>query len=59
MCLDIKKFYLTAALDYFEYMKMPLMVYPEWIRKQYNLDATGWNPCQQIAAQMAGTPWIF
>ncbi len=24
MCLDIKNFYLTAALDYFEYMKMPL-----------------------------------
>jgi hypothetical protein len=43
MCLDIKKFYLTAALDYFEYMKMPLMVYPEWIRKQYNLDALALN----------------
>jgi hypothetical protein len=29
MCLDIKKFYLTMALDYFEYMKMPTSVFPE------------------------------
>jgi hypothetical protein len=38
MCLDIKKFYLTAALDYYEYMKIPLALFPEWIKKQYNLD---------------------
>ena len=37
MCLDIKKFYLTAPLDYFEYIKMPLTVFPEWIKQQYNL----------------------
>ncbi len=35
MCLDIKNFYLTAALDYFEYMKMPISDFPEWIKKQY------------------------
>ena len=29
MCLDIKNFYLTAALNYFEYMWMPLSVFPE------------------------------
>ena len=40
MCLDIKNFYLTAALDYFEYMKMPLLVFPAWIKKQYNLTNT-------------------
>jgi hypothetical protein len=34
MCLDINNFYLTAALDYFEYMKMPISVFPEWIKKQ-------------------------
>ncbi len=38
MCIDIKKFYLTAALDYYEYMKMPLALFPVWIKKQYNLD---------------------
>ena len=43
MCLDIKNFYLTAALDYSEYMKMPLTVFPEWIRKQYNLDTHALN----------------
>jgi hypothetical protein len=38
MCLDIKNFYLTAALDYFEYMRMPLELFPTWIRQQYDLD---------------------
>ncbi len=33
MCIDIKNFYLTAALDYYEYMKMPLALFPEWIKK--------------------------
>jgi hypothetical protein len=37
MCLDIKNFYLTAALDYYEYMKIPLALFSEWIKKQYNL----------------------
>ncbi len=36
MCLDIKKNYLTAALDRYEYMKMPLALFPEWIIKKYN-----------------------
>jgi hypothetical protein len=35
--MDIKNFYLTNALDYFEYMKMPLSVFPEWIKEQYDL----------------------
>ncbi len=37
MCLDIKNFYLSALLDQYEYMKMPLMLFPEWIIEQYNL----------------------
>jgi hypothetical protein len=28
MCLDITNLYLTAALNYFKYMKMPLAVSP-------------------------------
>jgi hypothetical protein len=37
MCLDIKKFYLMAALEYFEYMKIPLALFPSWIVEQYDL----------------------
>ena len=43
MCRVIKKFYLTAALDYFEYMRMPLSVFPEWVKKQYELDKHAQN----------------
>ena len=38
MCLKINNFNLTAALDYHEYMKIPLALFPEWIKTQYNLD---------------------
>jgi hypothetical protein len=38
MCLDIKNFYLTAALEYYEYMKMPLTLFPTWIVEQYDLN---------------------
>jgi hypothetical protein len=38
MCLDIKNFYLTAPLDRYEYMKMPLSLFPSWTKEQYNLD---------------------
>jgi hypothetical protein len=38
MCPDIKKFYLTAALEYFEYMKIPLALFPSWTIEQYNLN---------------------
>jgi hypothetical protein len=34
-----KKFSLTAALDYYEYMKIPLALFPDWITTQYNLNA--------------------
>ncbi len=37
MCLDIKNFYLMAKLEYFEYMRMPLDLFPIWIQNQYNL----------------------
>jgi hypothetical protein len=35
MCLDIKNFYLTAALEYFEYSRIPLSLFPAWIIKQW------------------------
>jgi hypothetical protein len=34
MCLDIKSFYLTAALEYYKYMKMPLSLFLIWIVEQ-------------------------
>jgi hypothetical protein len=35
MCLDTKNFYLTAVLEYFEYMKIHhLTLFPEWIVQQ-------------------------
>jgi hypothetical protein len=37
MCLDINFFYLTAALEYFKYMKIPLALFPVWKIEQYNL----------------------
>ncbi len=37
MCLDIKNFYLTTKLENFEYMKMPLSLFPLRIVEQYNL----------------------
>jgi hypothetical protein len=30
MCLDIKNFYLMAVLKYFEYMGIPLSLFPTW-----------------------------
>jgi hypothetical protein len=45
MCLDISLFYLTAALEYYEYMKMPLTLFPTWIVEQYDLEkqTKGWH----------------
>ncbi len=43
MCLDIKIFYLTAALEYFEYMRNPLSYFPAWTVEQYNLIEHAYN----------------
>ena len=43
MCLDIKNFYLSAPLDRFEYMKIPLNLFPQWTKTQYNLDTHALN----------------
>ena len=39
MGIDIKSFYLTAPLDRYEYMKMPLSIFPEHTKKDYNMEA--------------------
>jgi hypothetical protein len=33
----ISFFYLTAILEYFEYMRMPLQLFPIWIQEQYDV----------------------
>ena len=37
MCLDIKNLYLLAPLDRYEYMKIPISLFPPWIIEKYNL----------------------
>jgi hypothetical protein len=37
MCLDMKKNYLSAPLDCFEYMHIPYALFPPWIVEQYAL----------------------
>jgi hypothetical protein len=39
MCLNIGNFYLTATLDRYEYMKMPISLFPPWIVDQYDLNS--------------------
>ena len=42
-CLDVSNFYLETPMNRYEYMKMPLSIFPSWTRKQYNLDANALN----------------
>ena len=37
MCIDIKHFYLCMPMDRYEYMHMPLDIFPEHIIQQYDL----------------------
>ena len=42
-CLDIGNFYLETTMERYEYMKMPLSLFPEWIKQQYNLEEKALN----------------
>ncbi len=37
MCLDLKNFYLSAPLKRYEYMRIPIGMFPAWIVAQYDL----------------------
>jgi hypothetical protein len=37
MCLDLKRFYLSALLDWYKYMCIPIGMFPTWTVEQYNL----------------------
>ena len=43
MGVDIKSFYLAASLPEYEYMKMPLSVFPKHVHDQYNLETHAKN----------------
>ncbi len=53
MCLDIKNFYLTTWLEYFEYMQMPLELFPIWIQEQYNLKVLTYKGFVHLEMQQA------
>ena len=38
-----KSFYLCTPMDRYEYMKMPLSIFPEHIKRQYNMEAHALN----------------
>ena len=37
MCIDIKNFYVGTPLDRFEYMRIPLSMFPDHVAQQYQL----------------------
>ena len=37
MCVDIKNFYLGTPLDQFDYMRIPLTMFPDHVAQQYQL----------------------
>ena len=37
MCVDINLFYLCAPMNSYEYMKMPISIFPQHFIKEYNL----------------------
>jgi hypothetical protein len=43
MCIDLNNFYLTAKLEFYEYMTIPFAYFPPWIVNQYNLNLHALN----------------
>ena len=39
MCIDMKKNYLCALMDRYEYIIMKLMDFPEHVQQKYNIQA--------------------
>ncbi len=53
MCLDINIFYLTATLEYYEYMRIPLAYFLAWTIEQYKLLEHVYNGYVYIEMQRA------
>jgi hypothetical protein len=60
MCLNIKNFYLMAALKYFKYMCIPLSLFPTGTIEQYNLTKLALDGWVHIEMQKAvwGLPQV-
>ena len=43
MCIDINSFDLSATLEYFNYMNIPIALFQQWIIKQYELEKHVFN----------------
>jgi hypothetical protein len=55
MYLNIQNFYLTKALEYFEYIKIPLTLFSAWILEQYNLTKHALN--EYVNLEMRRAAW--
>ena len=53
ICLDIKNFYLLMPFDRYEYMKILLTLFPEWIIGQYQLRVHALNGFVYLEMQRA------
>ncbi|KAL7426973.1 hypothetical protein ACHAXH_000515 [Discostella pseudostelligera] len=55
LCLEIKNFYLGTPMDRFEYMKMPLDIFPPTTVAQYNL----MQHVLEVGAPLTHAPSVF
>ncbi len=55
MFIDLKNFFLTAKLEYYKYMTIPLTYFPTWIVKQYNLNLHALNG--KVHLELQRTVW--
>jgi hypothetical protein len=53
MCLDLSLFYLSATLEYYEYIKIPLALFSTWIIEQYSLNKHAKNGMVHIEMRRA------
>ena len=58
MCLDIKYFYLCAPMDGYEYMKMPIEIFPQYVIEEYHLMEKVYKGCIwiEICRSIYGLP---
>jgi hypothetical protein len=55
MCINIRNCYLKAMLEYFEYVTIPLVLFPQWIVEQYDLNRHALNG--KVHLELRGAVW--